>query len=83
MNYIWGGVVGLGLLASIGLAYLTHSVMPLGVYVFATVFWTMWIRTNMVLNTGGFVPGELLVILTGCVIFVFIAAVVGMFTGSG
>ena len=83
MNYIWLVATGVGITGAIFVAWLTKSIVPIGIFLFSEVFWTSWLRMNSVLNMSGWVPGELLVIFTVGVMFVFIAAVIGMFTGSG
>jgi len=83
MNYIWLSVTTLGAIGVITLAIAFKTMMPVGLWLFGTVFWTAWIRTSMVINTGGYIPAEFLVIFTVVMIFVFIAAYIGMITGSG
>ena len=83
MASIWGLAVGLGAIGAIGLAVLTKQISPIGIYIFSAVFWTSWIRMTSVLNIGGYIPGGLLLLFTVGVLFVFIAAVIGMLTGSG
>lgn len=70
-------------LAVAGLAYATRSITPIGIYLFGIVFWASWINMNSILGYGDFIPGDLLTVVTIGVMFVFIAAVVGMLTGSG
>jgi len=83
MNSIWLGVTGLTFLGAVGLAFITKTITPIGIHVFSLVFWTSWIRMSSVLSYGGFIPVDLLLVATVAVMFVFIAAIVGMLTGSG
>ena len=83
MGAIFLGVTGLTFLGAVALAVLTRSVVPIGLHLFGLVFWSSWVKTSMILGYGGYIPGELLVIFTVGVMFVFIAAIVGILTGSG
>ena len=83
MQGIWLAVTTLAGVGAILAAWMTHSVTPVGLWLFGEVFWTAWIRTNIVLNAGGYIPAEFLIIFTVGVVFLFIAAIVGMLTGSG
>ena len=76
-------VTSIGGIAAVGTAVLTHQVSPIGVYLFSVVFWTSYIRINSVLSAGGFIPVEILTIGFVGIMFIFIAAVIGMLTGSG
>ncbi|NIQ92472.1 MAG: hypothetical protein GWN93_27225 [Deltaproteobacteria bacterium] len=82
MNYLWGIVIG-GIAAGIVAGWITHSVVPTGVFIFSGVFWAGFINTHSILSIGGYVPGDLMTIGTICTVFVFIGACVGMLTGSG
>ena len=82
MDYIWEIIFGAAL-AGLFVGWLTHSVVPIGLFVFSGVFWASFINTHHVLSIGGFIPGEILGIVTILSMFVFIGACVGMFTGSG
>ena len=70
-------------LLAVGLSYLTASITPLGIFIFGEVFWTAWIRSQVILSYGGFIPGDFLLLFTVGALFVFIAAIIGMLTGSG
>lgn len=83
MASVWLLITSIAAVGSVGLSVLTHSVAPIGVFLFSEVFWTSWIRTQSILSIGGYIPGDFLVLITVGMIFLFIAAVIGMFTGSG
>jgi len=75
----------LGAAFSIGLVWLTHSMSPIAVYVFGTIFWTTFHGGWKILTTGGYlneVP-ELMTIFFIAAMLAFIAAVIGMVSGSG
>jgi len=82
MNYLWAIVIG-GIAAGLVAGWITHSIVPAGVFVFAGVFWASFINTHSILSYGNFIPTEFLTIITIVLVFVFIAAAVGMLTGSG
>jgi len=83
MGAIFLGITGLTFLGAVALSVATHSVVPIGLHLFGLVFWSSWVKTSVVLAYGGYIPGELLVIFTVGVMFVFVAAIVGILTGSG
>jgi hypothetical protein len=85
-----GGMEGVWLLVTtvsgfgfLMLALLTQSMVPIGLYLFGVVFWTAYLNVASILNVGGFIPGDFLLLFTVGLIFIFIAAVIGMLTGSG
>lgn len=83
MEDLWLMVtMGTGVIA-IGLAILTRSMTPIGLHIFSLVFWTAYTKTNSILNMGGYLPAEFLVIFTVGMVFLFIAAIIGMLVGSG
>jgi len=83
MAGLWAGVVGLSFLGVVVLAAVTHSIIPIGLHLFSTVFWTSWIHTQGILNYGGFISSDLITVFFVGVLFVFIAAIIGILTGSG
>ena len=70
-------------ITAVALAAATNQVAPIGVYLFGEVFWTSYIRLNSIVTAGGYVPVEFVTIFFVATLFLFIAAVIGMFTGSG
>jgi len=74
--------VGTGL-GAIVLAWATHSMTPIGVHLFGAVFWASWLNMQSILGTGEYIPNDLLTVATVGVLFIFIAAIIGMLTGSG
>ena len=83
MAYIWLGVTTVGGFAAVGLAWLTKSVVPIGLYIYSLVFWTSWMRCQPILNFAGYMPPEFLLIFTVGVMFIFIASIIGLLTGGG
>lgn len=83
MNAIWTTVIITGIVSGVVGSIFTHSVIPVGIGIFGSVFWASFINTHMILGTGGYVPGEFLTIFTVATVFIFIGACVGMLTGSG
>ena len=83
MASLWGLVVSLGAVGAFALVYVSKQISPIGIYLFSTVFWTSWLRMNSVINVNGWMPLDLLVLFTVGALFIFIAAVIGMLTGSG
>jgi len=88
MAWMWAGVVGLSFAGVVLLAWMTHSVIPIGLHIFSTIFWTSWVNMTYIFEYGGasatsYLPGEFILIFTAIMVFVFVAAVIGMLTGSG
>lgn len=83
MADLWALTVGLGLIGAVALVFISKQISPIGIYIFSTVFWTSWLKMSSILNVGGIVPSELMVIFTVAAMFLFMAAVIGMLTGSG
>jgi len=83
MGAIFLGVTGLTFIGAVALSYLTHTITPIGLHLFSLVFWTSWINMIHIFSTGGYIPSDLILVGTVGVMFVFIAAIIGMLTGSG
>jgi hypothetical protein len=81
------GLFPIGALAVVvtgtALGMMLKSPVPLGICLFGLVFWGSYWATYNIINLGGFVPMEFMMIATGGVVFLFVASVVGMLTGSG
>ena len=82
MDYLWLLVIG-GIFAGLAFSARTQSIVPAGLFIFASVFWALFINTISILSIGGWIPGEILTIFTACTTLIFIAAAIGMLTGSG
>jgi len=85
MSWFWGTLIaggGAGFLV----AFLTKQIAPAGAIIFGSVFWASFIQTWSVLNVNQvfdiYLPHFLIIFFVVC-LFLFIAAVIGMFTGSG
>jgi len=84
MEAVWFIGTSLLGLASAALAIATKSLVPIGLYIFGEVFWTAWIRSSLILSSPSLqIPGEFLAIFFICMMFLFIAAIIGMMAGSG
>lgn len=82
---LWS-VVLLGGLGGVGLAIVTQSASILGIYIFCFFFWGSYGNLLSILSIGGFLTGGLwafVIIGTGAVTILFVAAIVGMLSGSG
>lgn len=79
-------VVLLGGIGGVVLAIATHSTNIIGVYLFSVTFWATYLNLLDILRINNFLTGTiwgLVLIGTACVILLFIAAVIGMLSGSG
>lgn len=83
MSSIFLGVTGVTFLFAVGLSTLTRSITPIGLHLFGVIFWASWINMIHIFSTGGYIPSDLILVGTVGVMFVFIAAIIGMLTGSG
>ena len=83
MNAIWAAATALSGIGAIALAWITHSVTPVGIWIFGEVFWTSLIRTLNILAMGSYLSIEFIIMVQVIVIVLFIAAIIGMLTGSG
>lgn len=83
MQALFIGVTGLTFIGAVALALLTKTITPIGLHIFGAVFWASWINMLSVLSYGGYIPADFLLVFTVGVMFVFIAAIIGMLTGSG
>ena len=83
MSALFIGVTGLTFLGAVALAALTKTIIPIGLHLFGVVFWASWMNMTHILSFGGYIPADFLIVITVGVMFVFIAAIVGMLTGSG
>ena len=77
------GLIATGVAAGIVVGWITQSIVPVGIGIFGSVFWASYINTHSILSMGGYIPGEVLLIITVCTALIFVAAIVGMMTGSG
>lgn len=82
LNAVWLSLISLTALPAIGMVFMTQSLVPIGVYLFGTFFWTSYIHLLSVFGFG-FLPPELIAIFTVGLVFVFVAALIGIITGSG
>jgi len=82
MEGVWLMVTTVTGITAIGLAILTRSWIPVGLHLFSTVFWTAYTKSNSILSVGGYVPGDFLAIFFIVMMFIFLAAVIAMLTGS-
>jgi len=83
MNFIWAAATAFSGIAAIGLAWITHSITPVGIWLFGEIFWTSWLHTQSILGLGDYVGPEFIAIITVVMVFLFIATIIGMLTGSG
>jgi hypothetical protein len=83
MFAIWAMVTSLSGLAAGVLAVLTRSVSILGVYLFSVTFWTSYTLFVSTVNINSWIPLEFMLIFTVALLFIWVAAIIGMLTGSG
>ena len=87
MNALWiivsGSAVGAG--AGLLLGFITHSSVFVGIGLFSGVFWSSYLNSLGILNTGGFLSSleGFVLIGTALMVFMFAGAVIGMLSGSG
>lgn len=78
-----GGSV-IGLVVGVGLSWLTRTTNGIGVGLFTGVFWTGFFNLNNIINMGNYLADSgILLIINVILCFMFVGAIIGMFTGSG
>lgn len=82
MAYIFT-IVATGVGVGIAVGYITSSIVPVGIGIFGSVFWSSYVTMHGILAIGGYIPGEILTIVTIGTVLVFVGAIIGMITGSG
>jgi len=86
MDTIWLAVtLGSGV-AAVVMAFISHSMIPIGIYLFSVTFWTAYIKGWSMIESFNLIPSELagfILAITVGITLLFIAAVIGMTTGSG
>jgi len=84
---VWTTILTVSGIASIAVAILMHSATPVGVWIFSSVFWTSYTAMIGVVNVNNIfteVPMVyFLLAFTVGLIFVWMGALAGMFSGSG
>ena len=84
---IWTVILGVSGILSIGVAILMHSAVPVGVWIFSEVFWTSYTALIGIVNINNIFTSEplsyFLLIFTVGLLFVWMGALAGMFSGSG
>ena len=85
MKDIFLGVTTLTFIGAVALSFFTRSIIPIGLHLFSLVFWTSWTKMVVIFSVGSppYIPPDLLLVGTVGVMFIFIAAIIGMLTGSG
>lgn len=86
-EYIWTTIMGVAGIISIGVAILMHSAVPVGIWIFSSVFWTSYVHTLGVVNVNNIfstspMSGFLAIITVGMIV-IYMGALAGMFSGSG
>jgi len=81
MEYVWGLGISLAALGSVALAWATKQTIPIGIFVFSSVFWTSWIRCWSIFT--GVIPDEFLTIAHVVMLMIFAGAIAGLLSGGG
>ena len=82
MDGFWE-LITVGAIGSVVLMFITKSIVPLGLYVFGAVFFSVWMKTSYLLSIAGLLPDGLVSIINISVAVLFCAASVGVMTGGG
>ena len=80
---MWFMITTIGAGAALAFSWMVHSLTPLGLYLFGVAFWSSYNGTVTLLSMNGWIPGDLILIATVGMAFLFIGAIIGMITGSG
>lgn len=83
---LWGATTGLALGGALAIGILTKSTNMIGTWVFGTFFWSSWGSMLTVFYTFDFLSSGaglmLITMITVGMAFIFVAAVIGMLSGS-
>jgi len=82
MDGFWE-LITVGAIGSVVLMFITKSIVPLGLYVFGAVFFSVWVKTSYLLEFAAILPEGFVNIISVCVVLLFCAASVGVMTGGG
>jgi len=80
IEYVWVSILTIAGISSFILAKILNSVSIIGVYLLSAVFWTSFNRCLAFININNFIPSELLTIIIVPLLFIWVAAIIGMFT---
>lgn len=80
---VWTLAIAGGVGAGIVLSVLTRSIIPVGISVYSSIFWASYHNAITILDMGGYIDPNLLIIFTVAIAFIFVGSIVGMLTGSG
>jgi hypothetical protein len=79
-EYIWVILLTATGFLSFFMAKLMGSASIIGIYLFSAVFWSSFSRCIAFININGFIPADFLTIITVGLLFIWVAAVIGMLT---
>lgn len=91
MNVLFGGltgglsiagIMGMIIVSGAALSLYFKSLLPVAIGAFSSVFWGSYMTTFTIFNSFQ-LPAEFLALITVGVGFIFVAAVIGMASGSG
>lgn len=87
IEYIWAALLTATGLGTLVVAKLTQSTNMIGVWLFSGVFWTSYNKCISVVSVSSsgtqWIAPEFLILFTAAVLFLWVAAIIGMLTGSG
>jgi len=80
IDITWASLLGITGIVAAGAAYALGSLSIIGIYLFSAIFWTNYKISLGILTVGNFIPNEFLTIFTIALVFIWVAAVIGMTT---
>ena len=87
MDFIWAAMLSVTGIAAVAVAVLMHNTTPLGIWLFSSVFWVSYQGMYDVVNITGIFDtnpmASFFILGTVTIFFIWVAAIIGMFTGSG
>lgn len=82
-GFVWAALVTATGLAALILVKISQSASVLGVWLLSTVYWTSYHGAITVLNMNNWIPNNILLTITLGLLFIWMAAIIGILTGSG
>jgi hypothetical protein len=81
MQYLWLTLLSATGILTLAIAKVVGSTNIIGVYLFSAVFWTSFNRCMTVIHIGNWIPLDFLAIFIVAITFIWVAAIISMFTG--
>ncbi|GAH03598.1 unnamed protein product [marine sediment metagenome] len=83
MEIIWTFILTIGGISSIIVAKFLQNSSIIGVWLLSSVMWTSYFKTVTVVDINNWIPSDIILIFTTAILFIWVAAIIGMLSRSG